>query len=519
MFVPTTTTNAEVSLPNNFSSKIHRQKVLTSFLIIFLMAFAGFFTFKYFTTKSRIESIAVMPFVNESQNADIDYLSDGMTDTLINSLSQIPNLNVKARSSVFRYKGKEIDLKKIASELNVEAILTGRIVQNEEQIILNLELINAQTENVIWGKRYERKISELVALQSEVAHDVSINLESKLSGEDAAKVEKNYTANAEAYQLYLKGRFYWNKRNIKDFEKAIEYFNQAIEKDPNYAIAYSGLADTYALMPLYGNFRPNDYMPKAKQSALKALELDNDLAEAHASLGRILNSYDFDWEGAEREFKKEIELNPNYATVHQWYAEYLAFKEMPDEALNEISKALELDPFSVAINRTKGNILLFAKRYDEAIAQLKKTEELYPENALVKFNIGDVFAAKGMYSEAVDEYINALQLDGLESGKLQNLQTAFKNKGWQGFWQEYLEEKSEQRNALLKKDNTAYINNEQIAYVYAAVKDKNKALEYLNKAYEERDPDLITIKMSHVYDFLSDEPAFKDLIKNIGLPE
>ncbi len=516
---PTVTTKEEIFHPKKSLSKIRRKKVFITALIISMLAVVSFFCYRYFTATSHIESIAVIPFVNEGNNADIEYLSDGMTETLINSLSQIPNLSVKARSSVFRYKGKEIDLKKIASELNVEAILTGRIIRSGEQVILNVELIDAKTENTLWGKRYERKLSELVALQSEVAHDVSSNLKSKLSFEEVAKVEKNHTANTEAYQLYLKGRFYWNKRSSKDFEKAIEYFSQAVEKDPNYALAYSGLADTYALMPLYGNFRPKEYLPKAKHSALKAIEFDENLAEAHASLGRILNSYDFDWKGAEREYKKAIELNPNYATAHQWYAELLAFEEMPDEALGEISKALEIDPFSLTINRMQGNILGFAKRYDEAIAQLNKTEELYPENALVRFNLGETFAAKEMYSEAVGQYLIAFRLEGETSENIQKFENAFKVDGWKGFWQEYLENRSELRKTLLAKNPSAYFNNENIAYAYAGTKNRDKVLEYLNKAYEERDPDLITIKMSGVYDFLADDPQFREFVRKIGLPE
>jgi tetratricopeptide (TPR) repeat protein len=272
-------------------------------------------------------------------------------------------------------------------------------------------------------------------------------------------------------------------------------------------------------MPLYGNFRPNEYKPLAKHSALKALELDANLAEAHASLGYIINTYDFDWEGAEREYKKAIELNPNYATAHQWYAEHLAFKGKTDEALEEISKALELDPFSVVINRMKGNILGFAKRYDEAIVQLRKTEELYPENALVKFNLGDAYASQKMYSEAVEQYLIALRFDGEKPEDIQKFETAFKNHGWQGFWNEYLNSLLKQQQTILETDKNAYINSESIAFAYAATANRGKTLEYLEKAYQERDPDLYSIKMSEVYDFLNDDPRYRELIKNIGLPE
>jgi len=274
-----------------------------------------------------------------------------MTETLISSLTNVPNLNVKARSSVFRYKGKETDLKTIGKELNVQAILNGRVVQRGDQLKLSLELVEVTTENAIWSQQYNRSQSDLVSLQSEIARDVSSKLKAKLSSADAASVEKNHTTNPEAYRLYLQGRFHWNKRDTKEFEKAIVFFKQAIENDPKYSLAYSGLADTLVLFPNYGNFRTKDYLPQAKEAALKALELDPDLAEAHSSLGQILFYWDYDWAGAEREHKRAIELNPKYPTAHQWYAELLSAAGRHDEAIKEISNALELDPVSMIINQ------------------------------------------------------------------------------------------------------------------------------------------------------------------------
>ena len=289
-------------------SEIKSHKFLvTAILVVVLAALIGggyWFFGNRGSAVMQISSIAVMPFVNDSGNADTEYLSDGMTETLINSLSQIPNLNVKARSSVFRYKGKEIDPKKVASELGVQAILTGRVIQRGDQLTLSVELIDASTENTIWGNKYERKGSDLVALQSEVARDVSSKLKSKLSGADVAKVEKNYTANPEAYQLYLKGRFFWNKRTGESLKQAVDFYKQAIEKDPNYALAYSGLAETYVLFSSYSVALAKDSMPQAKASALRALELDDTLAEAHTALGEYLNHYEFDRIGAEREFRR-----------------------------------------------------------------------------------------------------------------------------------------------------------------------------------------------------------------------
>lgn len=499
--------------------KFNPNKLFIGSLALLLISIFIYFGYQFFNPNKQIKSIAVMPFINESANKNVEYLSDGMTETLIKRLSEIPNLSIKARSTVFTYQGKNILPNKIGEELKVDAVLLGRLFQQGDDLKLHLELVETATQNVLWSANYDRKMKELASLQREIAGDVSENLQLKLTAAEQKQVTKTYTNNSEAHQLYLRGRFHWNKRNIKDFQLAIEYFKQAIEKDPKYALAYAGLADTYVLIPLYSNSRPNEFMPQAKQSAQKALELDENLAEAHASLGRILNSFDYDWEGAEREFIKSIKLNPNYPTAHQWYAEFLSFRERHDEALKEISKALELDPLSLTINRMKGNILGFAKRNDEAIAQLNKTAELYPENALVRYNLGDIFAAKEMYAESVEQYLIAFQLEGRSAEEIQKFKNAYQQKGWKGFWSEHLKSLLEIQNTVLREEKNAYLNNESLAFAYAANKNKEKTLEYLNQAFIEHDPSLITIKMSNVYDFLATDSEFKELIKKIGLPD
>jgi serine/threonine protein kinase/Tfp pilus assembly protein PilF len=514
------TGNERRQTTNEIASRRRALKKLPAIVLAVLFVSAvGFFGFRFFTTEKQIKSIAVMPFVNQSGNQEVEYLSDGMTESLIRRLSNIPQLSIKARSTVFTYKGKTTTAKKIGEELNVDAVLFGRLVRRGDDLTVNIELVDTSTEDVLWSENYERRLNRLFSLESEIARNVSENLRLKLTRAEQVQVAKTYTTNSEAQQLYLKGRFHWNKRNKTDFEKAAEYFKQAVEKDPNYALAYTGLASTFALMPLYGNFRPKEYIPQARQAALKALELDANLAEAHASLGYIINTYNFDWDGAEREYKTAIKLNPNYATARQWYAEHLAFRGMADEALIEISKALELDPFSVVINRMKGNILVFAGRYDEAIVQLQKTIELYPENSIVRFNLGEAYAAKRMYSEAVGQYLIGLKLDGQKPEDIGKFEAAFKDNGWKGFWVAYLENLEKQRKTLLETDPTAYFNSEGIAYAFAAAGNKEKALEYLGAAFEERDPNLVTIKTSEVYVFLADDPRFKELIRNIGLPE
>jgi TolB-like protein/Tfp pilus assembly protein PilF len=466
-----------------------------------------------------IQSIAVMPFVNESGNADLEYLSDGMTETLISNLSQLPNLNVKARSSVFRYKGKETNAKTLGKELNVQAILNGRVTQHGDQLTLSLELVDVATENAIWSQQYNRKQTDLVSLQSEIARDVSSKLKSKLSSAEVASVEKNYTANSEAYQLYLKGRFHWNKRNTDDFQKAREYFQQAIANDPSYALAYAGLADTLALMPYFGNFRPGEYMPLAKQSAQKALELDPNLAEAHASLGQILVNYDYDFKGAEKELKRAIELDPKYPTAYQWLSEVYNYLGNNDQALSEINKALELDPLSMIINNTKGRVFDSEGKHDEAIAQYKKTVELFHDNQSLRNNLATAYEAKGMYSEAIEQRLIQLKLFGFSPETIKNLQLAFEKDGYKGFVQKQIDIQLDSQRSILEKDKNAYLPGFRIAIDYARLQDKDKTFEYLNKAYDQREPQISELKIRLPFSFLREDPRFKELVKKVGFPE
>ena len=361
--------------------KGRRNIIIVAFFGLAVIATVSVFlvaSFRARNSRAAIQSIAVTPFVNESGNADAEYLSDGMTETLISSLSQLPNLNVKARSSVFRYKGKETSPQTIGRELNVQAVLNGRINQRGDQLTLALELVDTQTENVLWSEQYNRKQADLVSLQSEIASDVSSKLKLKLSGADAQKVAKTYTTDPEAYRLYLQGRFYWNKREEKDFRQAIEYFNQAVAFDPNYALAYVGLADSYALLSAFGFMPPTEAIPKARDFARRASSLDVSLAEPHATLGYALVQYDYDFAGSEREYQRAIELNPNSAMAHQWYGELLSYVGRFDEAQAEYRRALEIEPLSLPINWEYGRFLYNARRFEEALVQLKKTIELDP---------------------------------------------------------------------------------------------------------------------------------------------
>ncbi len=343
---------SRVAASDSFVTRLKRHK--TGAIIIAALVIAAVAVFSYFylhSSKATIDSIAVLPFDNQNHDPDTEYLSDGLTESIINSLTQLPNLKVIARSSVFHYKGKETDPMAVGKELGVRAVLTGRIMQRGDSLKISVELVDVRDNKQLWGEQYERKVSDLLSVQREIAKEISSNLRLKLSGAEQTRVTKHYTENAEAYQLYLKGRYFWNKRTGEALKKSIEYFNQAIEKDPSYALAYAGLADAYVLLSPYSAGSPQESYPKAKAAAKRSLELDETLAEAHSSLAQALVLYDWNLPESNREFQRAIELNPNYATAHHWYGYgNLVTMERFDEAIAEMKRAQELDPLSLIIN-------------------------------------------------------------------------------------------------------------------------------------------------------------------------
>jgi len=361
------------------------------------------------SNSTQIESIAVLPFVNESGNPDVEYLSDGMTESLINSLSQLPKILVKARSSVFSYKGRDVKPQTIASELSVQAILNGRFVLRGNDLTLYLSLVDARKGNQLWGEQYNRKLTELISLQKEIARDVSNKLRVKLSGADEQRLAKNYTTNAEAYQLYLKGRYFWNKRTPEDFQKSRDYFQRAIDLDPTYALAYSGLADFYGISVGIGLLSPNETWPKHEAIVRKALELDPNLAEIHNSLAGLKRHYYRDWAGAEQEFKRAI-VDPNYAEAHVHYGGHLTVMGRFDEALIERKRGIELDPLAPSVNLRLGDTLYFMRRYTEAIEQYRKTLELDSTSPLIHERLGNAYEQKGMFEQAIGEWSAAFAL-------------------------------------------------------------------------------------------------------------
>jgi eukaryotic-like serine/threonine-protein kinase len=469
--------------------------VVLSGLLLALVGFSYWFFINRSANTSPIESIAIPPFVNETGNADNEYLSDGMTESLINSLSQLPKLSVKARSSVFRYKGKDVSPQTVGNELSVQAVLLGRVVQRGEQLTLYLELIDAQTGNRIWGEQYNRKNTDLVSLQSEIARDVSNKLRVKLMSVDKQNLVKNYTENAEAYQLYLKGKFLQRKVTPQDSHKAIEYFQQAIILDPNYALAYVGLADAYSD---WNDLPPREFMPKTRELTLKALSLDDQLPDAHVLLGDILFQYDYDFVGAEHEFKIAVELNPNDSDAHQAYGRLLMYLGRSEESFAELRRALELDPISPSANRRYGEGLFIARRYDEAIAHSKKNLELDANYFPTHYILALAYEMKGNYAESAAERVKINELVGTKQNA-EFIQKSFAQDGWRGL-------------LLALTDDWRPIGFPPciVATFHAELGEKDKAFALLNKLYEDRDSDLVMLKV---------DPRFQDLLRRVNFPQ
>src|SRR5687768_7732478 len=462
------------------------------------------------TSDATIKSIAVMPFVNEGGRAELEYLSDGMTDTLISSLSQLPNLSVKARSSVFRYKGKETNPQTIGKGLNVQAILNGRIAQRGDQLTLTLELVDAQTENVIWSEQYNRQQADLVSLQSEIARNVSTKLRSKLSGAEEQKVAKTYTANPEAYQLYLKGLYHWNKRTPESLKTSVDYFNQAIEKDPRYAQAYAGMALAYVIFPQYSIGKPAEAMPKGKAAAKKALELDETLAEAHAALGQALFSYDRNVAESDREYQRAIELNPNYATAHQWYSgSTLTATGRFAQAITEGRRAVELDPLSLIANVELSATYGYARQNDQAIAQLRKVIELDPNWYLSHMVLCQTYSYNRQFTEAIAECEKARGLDD-DPAVLGYLARAYVMSG----------KRTEGMNVVAQMHELSkqrYVPAYGFGVAYAALDDKDQAFQWLARSLQDNAWEITYLKVDPSMDSLRTDPRFDDLVRRVGL--
>jgi len=490
-------------------TELNRRHILIAALFT-LATVTGAYLYFGRTRRGAIDSIAVLPLVNASNNPDTDYLSDGISESLINSLSQLPGIKVIASTSSLRYKGKEVDPKEVARTLGVEAILTGRVSQRDDNLLINVELIRAEDKTQIWGEQYDRKATDLLSVQREIAREITRNLRLKLSGAEQGRVTKHYTENPEAYQLYLKGRFYWNKRTGDAAKKAIEYFQQAIEIDPNYALAYAGLADAYQMRNIFGDASPQEAFPKAKTAAKRALELDETLAEAHTSLASSLFFYDRNYREAAREYQRAIELNPNYATAHQWYGvAYLSKTERFDEAITELKRAQELDPLSLAINADFGNTYIQARQYDRAIEQLRKTVEMDQSFYFAHALLGIAYQMKGYSQDAIAEYQKARQLndDPFVLALLGNIYAVSGRKDEALKILDQLKQLSKQR----------FVYAYGIALVYVGLGDKDQAFQWLEKSFQDREARINRLRVDPLFDSIRSDARYADLIRRIGL--
>ena len=492
------------------SSRRRLALVIITAIVFIALAIAGLFAYRHArNTEVTIDSIAVLPFENQSRDPDSDYLADGLTESIIYRLSQFPNLKVSPRSSVFHYKGRESDAITIGNELHVNAVLSGRITKRGDQITISTELTDVRYNKLLWGEQYDLKISELLATQREIAREITEKLKVKISGEDQRLASKHYTESNEAYQSYLKGRFYWNKRTRDGYGKAIDQFKAAIEKDPSFALAYAGLADCYNILSSYGLSSPNESFPLGKAAVTKALELDPNLAEAHTSIAYIKYQYEWDWAGAEAEFKRAIELNPNYATAYHWYALALANMGRVDESLAQLKRAQELDPLSLPILGSTGWTLYHAKRYDDAIAQYQRCLDMDQNFSRAWWGIAEPYELKGNFDKAITALQRARQLDDSPL-VLALLADSYARANRKAEAQTVLDELTQQRT--LK-----YVDPYSLAEVYAALGDKERALRLLEDAYRKRSSLLVWLKLDPKLDELHSDKRYLDLMRRIGL--
>ncbi len=495
----------------------HKQLFLTfaACTILILVGF-GYGAYRWLSpgSGSTINSLAVLPFANGGGDANTDYLSDGITESLIDNLAHVPQLKVKSRNSVFHYKGKDVDVQKVGNDLGVMALVSGRVVPRGDSIEVSAELSDVRDNSVIWGQHYSGKSTELIVLQQQIAQDIAEKLQFKLSRSEKQLVAKQGTQNPKAYDLYLKGRYEWNKRTLASLESAISYFKEAIATDSGYALAYSGLADAYAALPAYGG-SPSENFPKANAAARKALELDATLARPHAVLGGNEMEYEWDFAGGEAEYQKALQLDPNDSTAHHWYALDLGMiGGREQEALAEINRAHQLDPLSPVITASIGEIHTDARQYDEAISDCNKLADQNPEYADLRKCLALAYWAKRMYPQVIAEWKVFGQLSGdrNESDFAAALERGFRSAGWKGALTKGIETRIAQRTA-------GYISAYNIAALYADLGDKDQAFRWLNTAYQERNPDMEGLKTDFLLDPMRSDPRFAELVRKVGLPQ
>jgi eukaryotic-like serine/threonine-protein kinase len=485
-------------------------------VLLVVIAAAGIWYLRVKPATSQIGSIAVIPFANVGGSADTDLLSNGLTESLIASLAHVPDLKVKSRNSVFRYKGKDVDVEKVGKELTVDALLTGRVVQRGDTVQVSADLTSVQDNTEIWGGQYERKAADIISLQQQIASDIAGKLRTKMSGAEKQQVSKQGTQNPEAYQLYVKGRYYWNKRTPADLQTAISYFDQAIDKDPGYALAYAGVADAYAVLSSYGG-DPSDIVAKAKSAAHKALELDPTLARPHADLGLTKMQYDWDFSGGEAEFRKAFELDPSDATAHQWLAQSLSYMGgRAQEAIEEASRAHQLDPLSPIIGFAQAEAYSYDRQFDKAVDMFKKVAADNPSFGVAHFGLAFAYWGQHKYPQSIQEGQTYAQLTGDRSSAeyAAAMDAGFRSGGWPVAARRAIDVLLAQRKA-----NTNYLAPYQIAQLYGDLGDKDHAFEWLNTAYQEHNIYMFGLRTDFTFDSLRSDPRYAELVRKVGFPQ
>ncbi len=462
-----------------------------------------------------INSVAILPFVNDSKDPNAEYLSDGITESIINSLSQLPGLKVMSRNAAFRFKGRDLDPQEAGRSLNVGAVLTGRLVKIGDRLVIRTELTKVDDGSQIWGEEYNSSLADIFSVQDEVSRKISQSLRLRLTGEDEEKLAKRYTKDAEAYELYLKGRYFWNKRNEEGFRNGIDYFKRAEERDPTYALAFSGLADSYALLCDIGVARPVDEMPKAKAAAQKAVDADATLAEAYTSRAFVKLAYDWDWLGAENDFQQALKLNSKYPTAHQWYASFLMQMGKFSRAKAEIEEAHKLDPLSPIISSNTGLYSYYEHNYDDAIAKYKLTLQSDPDFWVARHYLALAYVQKGMHADAISELRSLIKAP--PSGPVPDsvIETETEASASLGFAYAMAGKPAEARAILDRLQDLSqrrYVSGLYFAIVCAGLKDNNQTIEYLNKAFESRHPGLVLIRIEPMFDGLRSDDRFKQLV-------
>jgi len=508
------TGKSAVTTAANASNKplLKRRSVLLAALAVVVIAI-GVGAYMYLGRGGEaIDSIAVLPFINVSGDPNTEYLSDGIPESLNNSLTQLPNLRVLPPSMVARFKGKEIDIQKVGKELNVRAIVTGKIVQRGDSLSISTELTDVEKVSLLLGKPYNGKLSDILALQEEIANGIAKKLRPRLTAEGKEQLAAKATKDNEAYQLYLKGRYHWNERTLQSIKLGIDYYEQAIKRDPSYALAYAGLSDCYNILTFYGGSAPRQTFPRAKAAAMMALELDDKLAAAHCSLAYVALFFDWNWQEAEKEFKQSIALNPNDATARRWYSQYLvAIRMRPEDALAEMKKAQELEPLSRIVNSEMGLPLYHARRFDEAVARYRRALEFDLDFAPTHGALGMTYVHKGMHEEAIKELQTAIRLSP-QPAYLATYGYACGVAGKKDDAHKALEE-------LKRISKDRYTAPSQIALLYVGLADYNSAIAYLKNAFDERDEGLVNLKTEAALDPLRSDPRFQALLDKMKFPK